>query len=702
MQHRHWIQTAALAVICAWPVGLAAEEAAASTEDAFSFFLQEAEVVTASRRAQKKSDSPVAIDVITREEIARSGAQNIWDILRFRVGVDVTESSSIEGNAVQLNVRGLPSEFSQALQVLIDGRSVVSGTNSGTFWRNLPVALADIERIEIVRGPNSALFGANAGQGVINIITVKPTAEGKGSYRVEAGQYGHRVLGASLEFGSATAAHRASYQARQQGSGPTPQGDTSKDYNGTTMDERMNLRSALRLWEGGEIELFGGYSQRDFKIPNPQSLLNPNGPNSDRGLNREGYAMLQLRQAVDEHALELNVSRKGAENHYGSVQVVENVNDMDLLGRFNLLDGRSVTTLGGSLRFIRSESMFLFNFNGYGDGEDYEENRLGRLYAAESLGVNDWMTLALAASMESSDIGGQWPAYQGAVILKPLEGHSLRISGSKSPSMPSLQASRGDILIGLGGEAFIPLGEPFTPTPAGGFFPVALIADGVGAGPAQVASYEATWTSNLLDRRLVAEVTAFQMEIDGLINLEGVDAPVTRLAGDFAPLGGGAYALLPFAGTYVQYRNAVSLVLKGAETVLTFKPMVGTTVQLNHTYEDVYYQNPFDENDPFTKDVTPWNKANVLVATELPLGFNASGQLGWVGKHVTNLASRTRRGWIEDQGKLDLRLGYKPTPDLEIFAVGLNLAHAYRTEGLDDTAVPQVYYGGLNLAWGGK
>ena len=79
-----------------------------SVDDTFEFFAKEAEVTTASRRAQKKSDSPVAIDVITREDIDASGAINIWDLLRFRVGVDVSEETSIEGNAVQLNVRGLP------------------------------------------------------------------------------------------------------------------------------------------------------------------------------------------------------------------------------------------------------------------------------------------------------------------------------------------------------------------------------------------------------------------------------------------------------------------------------------------------------------------------------------------------------------------------------------------------------------------
>jgi iron complex outermembrane receptor protein len=167
-----------------------APAAASPDAGAFDFFLKEAEVVTASRRAQKISDSPVAIDVITREEIAASGARDIWDLLRFKVGMDVEQASSIDGNVAEVNVRGLPGEFSQSLQVLIDGRSVLSASNSGVYWEDLPVSLDDIERIEIVRGPNSPLFGANAGQGVINIITIKPGDGDGAEFRGEVGQYG--------------------------------------------------------------------------------------------------------------------------------------------------------------------------------------------------------------------------------------------------------------------------------------------------------------------------------------------------------------------------------------------------------------------------------------------------------------------------------------------------------------------------------
>jgi iron complex outermembrane receptor protein len=662
--------------------------AVVNSDDAFNFFLQEAEVVTASRRAQKKSDSPVAIDVITREEIVQSGALNLWDLLRFRVGLDVSESVSIEGNVVQLNVRGLPSEFTQSLQVLIDGRSVVSGANNGIFWRNLPVALDDIERIEIVRGPNSALFGANAGQGVINIITQRPTAGFKGAYRAQAGERGLFNTHVELGWGSETAAWRLSVTEARQGSNPQPNGDDSLDLSSTSVDERVLARGDLRLWEGGQLELHGGVGRRAYRIPNPTGFLNPGPPQGRPGEDGQGFGMLQLRQAFGEQNLELTLAGRDGTAVYNGSSVRETVQDADLVGRFSLFDGSLQSTLGGSLRHIRAESPFLFNYAGLGDGADAEENRLGRLYTAQSYALTDWLSLAAAASLESNDLAGQWPAYQGAVILKALDGHTLRVSGSKSPSMPSLLNSRGDVFIRVAPNFLI--------------FPVGVVAQGKPITPAQVASYEATWTSALLDRKLNVELTGYQMEIEGHIGLEGRPAPVVinmPFPLPFAPLGGGKYALVP---SYVEYANSTSLVLRGVETVLTFKPLKGSTIQVNHTYEDVYFQNPENPHNPFIEYTTPWNKVNLIAQSELPWGLNAAVGVNWVGRHISYLASQGIKGWVEDQAKVDLRLGWKPLPDVELFAAGINLDHENRTEGFDGTSQAQLYYGGVNVAWGGK
>lgn len=150
-----------------------------SAEEEF-FAMQEQVVVSASKRAQKISDAPVAISVVTREEIENLGVQSIAEALRMVAGVYVQTVTSGQYEVALRGTCNIPptagpfSAMSRSILVLIDGRSFFNDAFGGTIWEFLPITLNDIERIEIVRGPASALFGANAATGVINIITRDP------------------------------------------------------------------------------------------------------------------------------------------------------------------------------------------------------------------------------------------------------------------------------------------------------------------------------------------------------------------------------------------------------------------------------------------------------------------------------------------------------------------------------------------------
>ncbi len=130
--------------------------------------LMRVEIVSASRRTQALADVPDAVHVITRDDILRSGVRSLPEALRMAPGVDVAQMSP-SGWAV--GVRGEAGRFSNKLQVLIDGRSVFSPLYSGVLWEAERVPLEDIERIEVIRGPAGAIWGTNAVNGVINIIT---------------------------------------------------------------------------------------------------------------------------------------------------------------------------------------------------------------------------------------------------------------------------------------------------------------------------------------------------------------------------------------------------------------------------------------------------------------------------------------------------------------------------------------------------
>lgn len=130
--------------------------------------LMEIDVTSVSRRSEPVSGAAAAITVITGDDIRRSGANNLPDALRIAVGLEVAQS---DGNTWAVSSRGFNITTSNKLLVLIDGRSVYTPLYSGVFWDVQDVMLEDIDRIEIIRGPGATLWGANAVNGVINILT---------------------------------------------------------------------------------------------------------------------------------------------------------------------------------------------------------------------------------------------------------------------------------------------------------------------------------------------------------------------------------------------------------------------------------------------------------------------------------------------------------------------------------------------------
>ncbi len=135
-------------------------------------FLGEMPVVfSATRMAQPLSETPAATTIIDRQMIAASGARSIVDVFRLVPGLLVGYES---GNRPVVTVHGFGDVFSRRMQVLIDGRSVYVPAYGGVPWSDLPLALEDVDRIEVVRGPNAASYGANSFLGIISITTRKP------------------------------------------------------------------------------------------------------------------------------------------------------------------------------------------------------------------------------------------------------------------------------------------------------------------------------------------------------------------------------------------------------------------------------------------------------------------------------------------------------------------------------------------------
>lgn len=173
-----WVAILSCLALSAWGQNGSPDLTKQSLED-----LMNIEVTSVSRKQEKLSQTPSAVFVIRSEDISRSGATNIPDLLRMVPGVHVAQ---INANKWAIGVRGFANVYATKLLVMVDGRSVYTDTFGGVLWDELDVPLENIERIEVIRGPGAAVWGANAVNGIINIIT-KTAANTQGAMVVAGG-----------------------------------------------------------------------------------------------------------------------------------------------------------------------------------------------------------------------------------------------------------------------------------------------------------------------------------------------------------------------------------------------------------------------------------------------------------------------------------------------------------------------------------
>jgi len=234
------------------PVQVMAEEGEDAMEDIFAIFAEEDMVMTASRYLQPVSQSPSTITVITAEEIRESGVTTIPEILRRVPGMEVMQTSVAEFN---MGIRGENKLHSNKLLVMIDGRTVQEDFQNHTFWTALPIVLDDIEQIEVIRGPGSSIWGANAFNGVVNIITKKPEDEQGISVSAAAGEE-------SMSMGSLVHAFRAGGMEYKYSIGY---------HRADTFDGRDEAALWVNVPEPG-IEVFRGNATLQYRLPHNRRM----------------------------------------------------------------------------------------------------------------------------------------------------------------------------------------------------------------------------------------------------------------------------------------------------------------------------------------------------------------------------------------------------------------------------------------------
>ncbi|MCC6486485.1 MAG: TonB-dependent receptor, partial [Candidatus Hydrogenedentes bacterium] len=335
-----WRTVALLAVVA--PSGTGEENVSASgeinpPEDLTEMGLQDLmnlRVTSVSKKSEQLGDAPAAIYVLTQEDIRRSGATTIPDLLRTVPGLSVAR---VDSSSWSVTARGFGGVFANKLLVLVDGRSVYTNLYSGVYWENLNLVMEDIERVEIIRGPGGTLWGANAVNGVINIITKSAGATQGGLLTAGAGTE-DRGFGA-LRYGGQMgrdAYYRAYLGYGRHDEGPRPSGAEGNDdwdsgFGGFRIDLTPEGDDSFTLL----ANLYG--SRTDYMIDVPIRI-------PPFAMRRDGYddyaggnvVALWRRQPSEDSELQLQAYYDYFESNGISIQQSAHTIDLDFQQRSRL------------------------------------------------------------------------------------------------------------------------------------------------------------------------------------------------------------------------------------------------------------------------------------------------------------------------------------------------------------------------------
>jgi iron complex outermembrane receptor protein len=250
--------------------------------DIFSLNLEElmnVKIISASKKSETVFDAPLSVGSVSRDEIKRSGATSIMEALRLVPGLIVRETT--QGN-YDIHIRGfdnlpyissLNSASNTISLVMIDNRPVYNYLNGGTFWETLPIDINDVDKIEVVRGPSSALYGPNAAAGVINILTRR--AEKEGMFLVANAQAGTlKALISNLSVGYKTGKFQFNVSGNQQ-----YRERTETNYYSWLQDKKVSADSILGYYPPDYLRDLKGNLNANERYPNRNLALSKYGLN---------------------------------------------------------------------------------------------------------------------------------------------------------------------------------------------------------------------------------------------------------------------------------------------------------------------------------------------------------------------------------------------------------------------------------------
>ena len=246
-------------------------------------------VLTPARLRQPQSEVPASVTVIDRELIEASGARELYEVMRLVPGMSAVKA---DGNVPTVAYHGTQARDTRRMLVLVDGRSVYQPGLSRVLWNDIPVAVSDVERIEVTRGPNAASYGANAVTGIINIITRHPQDSPDGSVMLRGGNNGVADARLTTTRRWAQGAVRTTVARRSDDGYDKP--FRGREIRDAKLIETLDMRLAHDLTARDTLEVFAGGARSELERLEDSALLDfatVYGPPDEQM--RSGFAQLR-------------------------------------------------------------------------------------------------------------------------------------------------------------------------------------------------------------------------------------------------------------------------------------------------------------------------------------------------------------------------------------------------------------------------
>ncbi len=617
------------------------------------------EVTTVSRRSQKLTEVASAIYVITQDDIRRSGATSIPDALRMAPGVQVERVAT---DKWAVSVRGFNGLYSNKLQVLMDGRSVYNPLFAGVVWENQDTLMEDIERIEVIRGPAATMWGANAVNGVINIIT-KRAADTQGFFL--------RAGGGSFERGFLSARYGGKINEetpfRVYAKGFTRDNTTS--LSGENIHNQWHSgRGGFRLEHTRGIDQFllqGDIFYNSVGDTLSQGILNQSASslNGLRGNQSGGNIRFRWdRVYSDQSSIRFQTYYDRTRYHFLPIgnSDVESF-DVDFQHRFKILKRHNVTW-GANYRLYHNKvsDTELVKFS----PREKTNHQVSVFVRDDITIIPDHLLFTIGSRLDHNDFTG-WEIQPSARLMwTPNTENSIWASISRAVRIPA--RGEHDVSATVGQIQNIP-GFPALPIPI-----LATLEASDNFGSEKLIAYELGYRYRI-SKQASIDLAGFINDYSQLRDLAfGALSTSTGLPGQL---------ILP-----VMTNNDASALTYGIELSADWKPSRQWRIQSSYSYlnMDISSNEGLKQLDPTTagaSEISPQHRLSVRSNYD----FSEKLQLNLWLRYTSKIAFYN----ISDFVTMDAKLVYKPVKGIDLFLVGQNLFSQHHRGFVSDT-IPSV------------